>query len=83
MIDYSLILSMNYTNKSYVLAGNAYEGLEWYDNDAKPTREELDSQWKEVQSIIAKNNCKSKSQLLLNESDFTDLYSSKIQSGVH
>jgi len=75
MIDYCLILSINYQGKSYVLVGNDYEGLQWYDNDPKPTKEELDSQWKDVQSVIAKNNCKSKSQILLNESDWSDLYS--------
>jgi hypothetical protein len=71
MINYSIILSTNYTNKSYVLAGNTYEGLEWYDSNPKPTQEELDSQWEEVQSIIAKNNCKSKAKQLLLNTDWS------------
>jgi hypothetical protein len=73
MIDYSLILSINYTNKSYVLAGNTYEGLEWYDKDSKPTKKELDSQWEKVQSIIAKNNCKSKAKQLISNTDWSVL----------
>ena len=71
MIDYSLILSIKYTNKSYVLVGNNYEGLEWYDNDPKPTKEELDFQWEEVQSIIKKQNCKTKAKQLLINTDWS------------
>jgi hypothetical protein len=75
MIDYTTILVNKYKGKQWSLNGDTYEGLEWYDNDPKPTKEELDSQWEETLSIIAKNNCKSKAQSLLNESDFADLYS--------
>jgi hypothetical protein len=75
MIDYGLILSQNYQGKSYVLAGNTYDGLEWYDESTKPTKEELDSQWEQVLSITKKEQCKTQAQILLNESDWSDLYS--------
>jgi hypothetical protein len=75
MIDYSLILTINYKGKIWSLNGYEYEGLEWYDNNPKPTKEELDSQWEEVLSIIKKEQCKQKAQILLNESDWSDLYS--------
>jgi len=76
MIDYVLILSEKYKGTEWSLNGSTYDGLIWRDSlIAKPTKEELDSQWEEVQSIIAKNNCKSKAQSFLNESDFADLYS--------
>ncbi len=75
MIDYTIILVNNYKGKQWSLNGDSYEGLIWLDVSQKPTKEELDSQWEEVQSIIAKNNCKTKAQILLNESDFADLYS--------
>ena len=75
MIDYSLILTINYKGKIWSLNGDSYEGLEWLDESPKPTKEELDSKWEEVLTIIKKDNCKNKAQILLNESDFTDLYS--------
>lgn len=73
MIDYSYVLTIKYPNKSWVLFGNVYEGLEWRDSSLKPTKEELDSQWEEVQSIIAKNNCKSKAKQLISNSDWSVL----------
>ena len=73
MIDYSYVLTIKYPNKSWVLFGNEYEGLEWKDSSLKPTKEELDSQWEEVQSIIAKNNCKSKAKQLISNTDWSVL----------
>lgn len=75
MINYVLILDINYKGKRWSLDGESYEGLNWLDESPKPTKEELDSQWEEVLSIIKKQNCKSQVQTLLNESDWTDLYS--------
>jgi hypothetical protein len=75
MIDYGNILTLFYSNNNWRIENSfEYNTLNWYDQN-KPTKEELDSQWDEVQSIIVKNNCKSKAQILLNESDFADLYS--------
>jgi len=76
MIDYSIILSNLYLKEKWGIRNSQdYNTLEWLDESPKPTKEELDSQWEETLSIIAKNNCKSKAQILLNESDFADLYS--------
>lgn len=75
MIDYTLILTTKYKGTKWSFDGYKYEGLDWYDNSSKPTKEELDSQWGEVLSIRKKQNCKSKAQSLLNESDWADLYS--------
>ena len=75
MIDYSRILSTFYTGKTWVLNGESYEGLDWFDSEPKPTKEELDSQWEEVLSIRQKDQCETQAQKLLNESDFADLYS--------
>ena len=73
MIDYSIILSKNYQGKSYVLAGNTYEGLDWYDEFPKPTKEELDSQWNKVESDTKKNNCKEESKKRIANSDWSVL----------
>ena len=73
MIDYSLILSINYAKKRWVLVGNTYDGLEWYDNSPKPTKEELDSQWEEVLSTTKKQNCKSDAKQLIAKYDFAVL----------
>jgi hypothetical protein len=73
MIDYSYVLTIKYPNKSWVLFGNEYEGLEWKDSSPKPTKEELDSQWEEVQSIIKKQSCKNKAKELIAKYDFAVL----------
>jgi len=73
MIDYALILITKYKGKFWSLSGDNYEGLEWLSESLKPTKEELDSQWEEVQSIIAKNNCKSKAKQLISNTDWSVL----------
>ena len=80
MIDYSLILSINYAKKRWVLAGNTYEGLEWYDESTKPTKEELDSQWNKVESDAKKNNCKEESKKRIASCDWSVLPDVKIQN---
>ena len=54
MIDYSLILTTHYPNKQWILSGNSYEGLDWHDELAKPTKEELDALWETTEAL--KNN---------------------------
>ena len=49
MIDYSLILSVNYPNTQWAINGDTYDGLEWLDDTPKPTQAELDALWPEVQ----------------------------------
>jgi hypothetical protein len=71
MINYSLVLSIFYSGKAWVLNGDTYEGLDWFDSDLKPTKEELDSQWEEVQSITKKQNCKTKAKQLLINTDWS------------
>lgn len=73
MIDYSLILTINYKGKIWSLNGNFYEGLNWLDESPKPTKEELNLQWEEVLSIRKKQNCKSQAKQLLLESDWSEL----------
>ena len=53
MIDYSLILSINYVGKLWALNGDSYEGLNWLDSSPKPTQEELDSLWESTQATLA------------------------------
>jgi hypothetical protein len=52
MIDYALILSTNYTGKSWSLDGNSYDGLIWHSNTPKPTQAELDALWESTQAIV-------------------------------
>jgi chlorite dismutase len=49
MIDYSLILFKKYPNYKWVLEGESYDGLIWNSNSKKPTKDELDSFWDEIQ----------------------------------
>lgn len=52
MIDYAAILARRYQGKLWTLEGDAYEGLNWISKSAKPTQEELESLWPEVQQEI-------------------------------
>jgi hypothetical protein len=49
MIDYALILTTNYPGAQWSLNGETYAGLDWLDNSPKPTQEELDAAWPQVQ----------------------------------
>jgi hypothetical protein len=47
------ILKTNYIDKQWSISENDYEKLNWLDKSPKPTEEELESQWEEVQDKIA------------------------------
>jgi hypothetical protein len=48
MIDYALILSVNYPGTQWALNGDTYDGLIWLDETTKPTQAELDAAWPAV-----------------------------------
>jgi hypothetical protein len=50
-MDISAILFSKYPDAQWNLNGEKYEGLEWVSNSPKPTQEELESLWDEVQSL--------------------------------
>lgn len=52
-MDYSIILSNKYTDSEWTLNGDSYEGLTWLSDSPKPTQEELEDLWDEVQSELA------------------------------
>ena len=52
MIDYSLILSVNYVGKQWSLSGDSYDGLDWLDASPKPTKDELDALWESTQAQV-------------------------------
>ena len=47
------ILNTNYPNTEWSLIGDTYEGLEWLDSSAKPTKAKLESEWPAVEAKIA------------------------------
>jgi hypothetical protein len=53
MLNYSLILTINYPNTEWSLNGNSYDGLTWLDNSPKPTQAELDALWESTQATVA------------------------------
>jgi hypothetical protein len=53
MIDYSLILIINYASKQWIFNGTDYEGLDWRDESPKPTKTELDALWESTQAQAA------------------------------
>jgi hypothetical protein len=52
MIDYAIILTRKYKNAEWTLNGDGYAGLTWVSDSTKPTKDELDSLWTEVQEEI-------------------------------
>ena len=52
MIDYATILSRKYKDAEWTLNGDDYAGLTWISDSTKPTKNELDALWAEVQSEI-------------------------------
>lgn len=48
-MDLGLILAKRYADKLWTLVGNEYEKLEWKDSSKKPTKEELEAYWQEVE----------------------------------
>jgi len=53
MIDYALILSINYPTAEWSLAGDSYDGLTWFSTTPKPTQTQLDVLWESTQSAYA------------------------------
>lgn len=48
MIDYSKILTTKYPGTIWTLNGDDYDGLTWLSDTPKPTQEELDAAWPQV-----------------------------------
>jgi hypothetical protein len=55
MIDYALILTINYVGKEWSLDGDSYDGLTWFSDTPKPTQEELDALWESTQATVSAN----------------------------
>ena len=53
MIDYTLILSVNYAGKQWTLNGDSYDGLTWLSDTPKPTQAELDALWESTKAAVA------------------------------
>lgn len=73
MIDYSQILTVNYSNSQWALNGDSYDGLEWFSDTPKPTQEELDALWPSTQEYEAKQSCKKEAQAILYKTDWTTI----------
>jgi hypothetical protein len=51
-MDIAKILELNYTGSSWTLNGDFYEGLTWLSETPKPTEDELEELWVEVQAEL-------------------------------
>jgi hypothetical protein len=66
-MDYPAILVSKYPNTEWILDGDNYEGLTWISQSPKPTQEELDALWPEVEKELkakAKAKLDAKASLL-------------------
>jgi len=52
-MDIANILIAKYAGSEWILDGDSYEGLTWLSNSPKPTQEELEDLWPEVQAEFA------------------------------
>ena len=76
IIDYNLMaLQSLVTNPMFSWIGNEWEGLEWLDERTCPTKEEWENEKARLIEQQPLNDCKTQAQILLNESDWADLYS--------
>jgi hypothetical protein len=53
-MDISQILTLNYKGQEWHLTGENYEGLDWLSKTTKPTLQELEDQWPEVELKVSK-----------------------------
>lgn len=53
MTDYAAVLTRHYAGRQWMLNGDHYDGLVMLDDDDKPTKQQLDALWPEVQNEIA------------------------------
>ena len=51
-MDIAKILEVNYVDSSWSLNGDNYSGLTWLSDSPKPTEEELEALWPEVQAEL-------------------------------
>jgi hypothetical protein len=73
MIDYPLILSVNYAGSQWSLNGDSYDGLTWLSDTPKPSQAELDALAIPTQTAVAKSACKTQAKILLSNSDWSVL----------
>ena len=52
-MDYATILTRKYPDAEWTLNGDKYSGLTWLSESPKPSKEDLDSLWPEVEAEIA------------------------------
>lgn len=52
-MDIATILTRKYAGSEWTLDGESYDGLNWLSDSSKPTEDELQSLWSEVQLEIA------------------------------
>ena len=63
MTDYAAVLTARYTGAEWTLNGDDYDGLTWLSDSEKPSREELDAAWPQVQHDLAVSMAQSKRQV--------------------
>jgi hypothetical protein len=51
-MDIAIILTKKYAGHEWILDGEDYEGLTWLSKTPKPTKEEIEDSWSQVQAQI-------------------------------
>jgi len=71
-MNYYITLSTKYPSKQFYVE-DTYESLEWFDDEAKPTDEELKQHWEEIKDDYFKDIMRTERNMLLSASDFRAL----------
>jgi len=68
-MNYYITLSTKYPTKRFYVE-DTYESLEWFEDETKPTDEELKQHWEEIKDDYFKDIMRTERNMLLNSSDF-------------
>jgi len=71
-MDYFVTMSFKFPEKEFYIE-DTYESLEWYESSPKPTDEELQHYWEEIQFDYYKGIMVNKRNMLLISSDYCAL----------
>jgi hypothetical protein len=79
-IDLSLILEIYYSENSWILNGESYEGLIWLEESEKPKKEEFEKLYLSALEIKNKKLCKETAKQKISFSDWSILPDVKIEN---
>jgi hypothetical protein len=81
-MDIPAILTARWPGAAWSLNGDSYEGLDWLDDAPKPTLDELEAAWPEIQSDRAWAQVRAERDTLLAACDWTQVADAPVDAQV-